>query len=71
MASNAQPLPEIVACSVCGKNLDPEKPLQPEQADKGLSRLGGVYCVDCWLRALRPKTAESLLAKTLERVLLE
>jgi len=70
MASIAQPLPETVACCVCGKVLDPSKPLQPEQADKDLSRIEGVYCVDCWLRALRPQTAESLLAKTLGRVLL-
>jgi len=71
MASKAQPLPEKVACRVCGKALDPSKPLEREPADRDLSPPEGFYCVDCWLRSLRPKTAESLLAKTLGRVLLE
>jgi len=71
MASNVQPLPETVTCSICGKDLDANKPLGAAPGNQELVSLGGFYCVDCWLRALRPKTAESLLAKTLDRVRLE
>ena len=70
MATNAQPLPDRVSCSVCGKDLDPSHSLQSEQPDIDHSRSDGFYCVDCWLRALRSKTMESNLAKTLDRVLL-
>jgi hypothetical protein len=71
MASKAQPLQETVACSICGKDLDPSKPLKEVATKPDLPRLDGFYCVDCWLRTLRTKTAESLLAKGLDRVLLE
>ncbi|MGW8181168.1 MAG: hypothetical protein ACWGQW_20755, partial [bacterium] len=71
MATNAQSLPDKVACSVCGKYLDPTKPLEAESGDMDPSRFDGFSCVDCWLRELRSKTTEPLLARTLDRVLLE
>ena len=71
MATKAQPLPEKVSCSICGKDLDPSKPLKEGSPIRELSRLDGFYCVDCWLRSLRPKTAESLLAKALDQVMRE
>lgn len=71
MASNAQPLPDKVPCIICGKDLDPAKPLQEEAPIRELSSHDGFYCRDCWLRELRTKTAQSLLAKTLDRVLLD
>ena len=71
MASKAQVLEQKVACSVCGKDLDPAKPLEAESGDMDPSRFDGFSCVDCWLRELRSKTTEPLLARTLDRVLLE
>ena len=71
MASKAQLIEQKVTCGTCGKDLDPTKPLETEPGEEDLSRLDGFYCVDCWLRELRSKTTEPLLARTLDRVLLE
>lgn len=71
MGSNAQPVPEKVVCSVCGKTLDPCKPLGAAEGPENVSRSEGFYCLDCWFRELRKETAESLIARALDRVLLE
>lgn len=71
MASKEQLIEQNVACSICGKELDPTKPLEMEPGDEDLSRLDAFSCIDCWLRELRSKTTEPLLARTLDRVLLE
>ena len=72
MARTSQALKKKVSCRICGKALDPTKPLTREPPAADLSDLpDGFYCVDCWLRSLRPLTADALLAKALERVLLE
>ena len=71
MATNAKPLPAKVPCSVCGKSLDPNKQLGEDPGDQDLSRTDGFYCLDCWFRELRTETAESLLARAQDRVLLE
>jgi len=70
MASNAHPLREKVTCKICGKGLDPTKPLREGTLNREVHEFEGYYCVECWLRALRTKTAESLLAKAMDRVLL-
>jgi len=71
MIGNAQPLAETVVCCICGKDLDPNKPLGREPRDE--DKIGPVefYCLDCWFRELRTETAESLLARAWDRVLLE
>ena len=71
MATNAQPLPEKVPCKVCGKELDPSKPLGEESGDKDRSQDDGFYCLDCWFRELRTETAESIIARAQDRVLQE
>jgi hypothetical protein len=70
MASNAQPLTEKVACSICGKELDPAKPLREGSPNREVSGSDEFFCVECWLRALRTKMADSVLAKALDRVLM-
>jgi hypothetical protein len=71
MTSKAHLLEKQVSCSICGKDLDPSKPLESDPGEEDSSRLDGFSCIDCWLRELRSKTAEPLLARTLDRVLLE
>jgi len=71
MVSDVHWLEQKVACSVCGKDLNPTKPLESETGEEDSTRLDGFSCVDCWLRELRTKTTEPLLARTLDRVLLE
>jgi hypothetical protein len=71
MTGNVQLSPEKVACRICGKQLDPSKPLGSVPSDEDLSCPEGFYCVDCWFRELRTETAESLLARVRDRVLLE
>jgi hypothetical protein len=71
MATNLQPLPDNVPCSVCGKQLDPRKPLGDVQDEQERSLTDEFYCLNCWFRELRSETAESLLARAQDRVLLE
>ena len=71
MASKIHVLEQKVSCSVCGKDLDPTKPLETDAGGEDSTRLDGFSCVDCWLRELRTKTTEPLLARTLDRVLIE
>ena len=72
MASNSRPLQDKVVCSKCGKALDPTKPLsRGPSSEERCNPEDGFYCLDCWLRSLRPKKANSRLAKALERVLLD
>ena len=71
MATKPQQLEQKVECSICSKELDPTKPLKEKSVNRDLSSFEGFYCLDCWLRALRKRTAESMLAKATDRVLLE
>ena len=71
MARMSKAVQNKVSCCICGKELDPTKRLTQEPPAIDPSKLEeGFYCVDCWLRSLRPLTVDALLAKALERVLL-
>jgi len=71
MATDAQPLTERVPCSVCGKELDPNKPLGGRPSDEELSHpTGGLYCMECWCRETGASTVKALLARVQDRVFL-
>jgi hypothetical protein len=72
MPSNLELLPEKVPCRICGKELDPNKPLGGKASNEEISRPGGeFYCMECWFRETGTLTVESLLAREQDRVLLE
>jgi hypothetical protein len=71
MATHLQLLPKKVPCSVCGKKLDPNKPLGGKPSVEELASPGAFFCMECWFRELRPLTVETLLAREHDRVLLE
>ena len=74
MTATSQELQRETSCCICGKTLDPEKPLTEERpAEKLSSTEDWFYCLDCWftMKSMVQRTAApNRLAKALERVLL-
>ena len=75
MIARSQVLQEEVNCCICGKTLDPEKPVTEERPTESLSSTTDwFYCLDCWFTMksmCQRRAAPNRLAKALERVLLD
>jgi hypothetical protein len=66
---------KVTTCCICGKTLDPDKPITEERPASTLSDVEDwFYCLDCWftMKSMRQRSAHpERLTAALERVLLE